>query len=195
MCKQITIVAGPNGAGKTTFCMEMIDDGIIEYFVNADEIAKSLVHIVDPGIRNIRAGKLFLRRLYRSIELEQKVCFETALSGLSYVRLIRQLKQKGWKVTLYYLALESVDLSKLRVEERVLHGGHDIPVSDIERRFPKSLYNLFTHYLIEVDEVYCILNTNEPQLIFTKLNDEIDIINSVYFEKLKWLAGNLNERK
>jgi predicted ABC-type ATPase len=37
-------------------------------------------------------------------------------------------------------------MSKMRVLERVAHGGHNIPVSAIERRFPRSLYNLLTEY-------------------------------------------------
>ncbi|CAN8141394.1 hypothetical protein THIOSC15_280022 [uncultured Thiomicrorhabdus sp.] len=66
--------------------------------------------------------------------------------GLSYLKLIKKLKAEGWQVTLYYLALENVSLSKQRVLERVLHGGHNIPEEDIERRFPKSIYNYFYHY-------------------------------------------------
>lgn len=192
MSKELTIVAGPNGAGKTTFSMELIDEGVIKHFINADEIAKSLIH-TDPKLRNFQAGRLFLTRLNQAIKAEQNVCFETTLSGLSYIKLIKRLKQNGWSIKLYYLALKSVDLSILRVEERVLHGGHDIPIKDIKRRFPKSLHNLFEHYLEVVDTVYCILNTNEPDLIFTKKNDNITIFNESHFNHLRTIARSRNE--
>ncbi|WFE68609.1 zeta toxin family protein [Thiomicrospira sp. R3] len=187
MSKELTIIAGPKGAGKTTFAMQLIDEGIIQHFINADEIAKSLVD-VPTELRNIHAGKLFLQRLNTAIELEQTVCFETTLSGLSYLKRIKNLKQKGWTVTLYYLALENVNLSKQRVEERVLHGGHNIPAQDIERRFPKSVYNLYYHYIEAVDSVYCYLNMSAPQLIFSKKQGEVVIANYQHYENLKGIA-------
>lgn len=52
------------------------------------------------------------------------------------------VEQAGWQQI--YLALHSVEMSKLRVVERVSHGGHDIPLPDIERRFPRSFHNLLT---------------------------------------------------
>lgn len=67
MSKTLTIIAGPNGAGKTTFSMELIDEGLIEHFINADEIAKALPELPE-NTRNIRAGRIFLQRLYRAIE-------------------------------------------------------------------------------------------------------------------------------
>ena len=33
----------------------------------------------------------------------------------------------GWRVELIYLALPNPEMAKLRVAERVSHGGHDIP--------------------------------------------------------------------
>ena len=192
MSKELTIVAGPNGAGKTTFSFALIDEGHIEHFINADEIAKSLTHL-NLELRNIKAGRLFLNRLNLAIKDEHNVCFETTLSGLSYLRLIKRLKQQGWQVSLYYLALESVDLSKQRVAERVNHGGHSIPAKDIERRFPKSVFNLFHHYLEAVDEVYCLLNMDQPELIFTKQNANIKIFNQQHYEKLRAIAGAVYE--
>lgn len=104
------------------------------------------------------------------------------------VKRIQNLKQKGWTVTLYYLALENLNLSKQRVEERVLHGGHNIPAQDIERRFPKSVYNLFYHYIEAVDSVYCYLNMSAPQLIFSKKQGEVVITNHQHYENLKGIA-------
>jgi predicted ABC-type ATPase len=187
MSKELIIIAGPNGAGKTTFAMQLIDEGIIQHFINADEIAKSLVD-VPTELRNIHAGKLFLQRLNAAVVLQQTVCFETTLSGLSYLKRIQNLKQNGWTVTLHYLALENVNLSKQRVEERVLHGGHNIPLQDIERRFPKSVYNLFYHYINAVDSAYCYLNMIEPQRIFSKNQNEFVITNHQHYENLKGIA-------
>jgi predicted ABC-type ATPase len=39
-------------------------------------------------------------------------------------------------------SLDSVELAKERVQQRVLSGGHGIPERDIERRYSESLTNL-----------------------------------------------------
>lgn len=194
MAKELTIIAGPNGAGKTTFALELIDEGLVDFFINADEIAKSLTGIAVEH-RNISAGRLFLQKLNHAIAEQRSVCFETTLSGLSYLKLMNRLKQQGWEITLYYLALENVGLSKLRVEERVLHGGHAIPAADIERRFPKSVYNLLNHYLEPIDTIICLLNIDSPELIFTKQNGNIQIINPKYFKELNEIANKLKHHE
>ena len=52
--------------------------------------------------------------------------------------MVCRLQAEGWRVELIYLALPSMEMSKLRVAERVAHGGHNIPAADIERRFARS---------------------------------------------------------
>jgi predicted ABC-type ATPase len=65
--------------------------------------------------------------------------------------VVRRLRTKGSRVELNYLALPSREMSRLRVAERVAHGGHNIPAADIERRFARSLANLLTVFSPDVD--------------------------------------------
>lgn len=89
------------------------------------------------------------------------------MSGRGYLKLIRDLRTAGWRVELIYLALPSVEMSRLRVAERVAHGGHAIPEADIIRRFPRSLHHLLTSYGEAVDQVHAFLNAGpEPVLVF-----------------------------
>ena len=120
--------------------------------------------------------------------------FETTLSGRSYLKLIERLKGDGWTVELYYLALPSVELSKSRVGERVAHGGHNIPVVDIERRFPRSLRNLLTLYRMEVDKCVCYMNSGGiPVEIFEHVSNSLLVVEPVLFEHIGRLAGLRNE--
>jgi len=65
--------------------------------------------------------------------------------------------------------LPDVATARLRVAERVSHGGHDIPVADLERRFARSLENLFNDYASLADRTICLLNSGEaPELVFTQ---------------------------
>jgi len=92
---------------------------------------------------------------------------KTTLAGRGYLKLIRGLRSEGWRVELIYLALPSVEMSRLRVTEREAHGGHTVPEADIVRRFPRSLRHLFHDYGVAVDRVRAFLNAGpEPLPIF-----------------------------
>lgn len=43
---------------------------------------------------------------------------------------------------MHYVGVESAEIAKERVEQRVIKGGHGIPSQDIDRRFCESLRNL-----------------------------------------------------
>lgn len=162
------IIAGPNGAGKTTFALEYLPTVGIQHFVNADMIAAGLSPFA-PETQAVTAGRLFLNQVEACIQAGEDFAFETTLSGRYYLKLIERLQNDGWVVELYYLALPSVEMSKLRVAERVAHGGHNIPTIDIERRFPRSLRNLFTEYSAKVDKCFCNMNSEDgAKLVFVE---------------------------
>ncbi len=89
-------------------------------------------------------------------------------------------------MVLIYLALPHVSLSKLRVAERVRHGGHDIPLKDIERRFPRSLVNLLTRFSAAVDLCQCYMNSDsEPLLIFEQQGTVRDVLDATHYQRLQ----------
>ena len=167
------IIAGPNGAGKTTFALKYLPEvADCRNFVNADLIAAGMSPLA-PERERVTASRLFLSEIERHITARRDFGFETTLAGRSYLRLIRRLRADGWKVELIYLALPNVEMAKLRVAERVSHGGHDIPAADIERRFFRSLENLFTEYASLVDRTVCSLNSGEtPEVVFTQQGEK-----------------------
>jgi len=61
------------------------------------------------------------------------------------------LKQKGYRITLLFFWLNSVELAFNRVEERAKKGGHNIPKDIIERRYLAGLKYLNILYFNEFD--------------------------------------------
>lgn len=101
------------------------------------------------------------------------------------MKLIRRLRAGGWRVELIYLALPSMEMSKWRVAERVAHGGHNIPAADIERRFSRSLSNLFNVFSGEVMNCQCFMNAAEkPELVFHQQGEARAIIQEEKYEQL-----------
>lgn len=179
------IIAGPNGAGKTTFAMEYLPKVAgCNNFVNADLIAAGLSPLA-PEREMVAASRIFLSEIESHIANRESFSFETTLSGRSYLRLIKRLRLEGWRVELIYLALPSVEMSKLRVAERVAHGGHNIPVRDIERRFPRSINNLLFLFSEAVDHCLCFMNDGEdPVLVFEQTMEKRDIMHRDYYQEL-----------
>lgn len=180
------IIAGPNGAGKTTFAMEFLPKVAgCTHFINADLIAAGLSPFA-PEREMAAASRLFLQEIEARIDRREGFAFETTLAGRSYLRLIERLQEDGWQVELFYLALPSVEMSKLRVAERVAHGGHNIPARDIERRFPRSLHNLLHEFGPRVDRCDCFMNDGGvPVLIFEQLGQNRVILHEQHYQLLQ----------
>lgn len=183
------IIAGPNGAGKTTFAFKYLPKVGIAHFLNADMIASGLAPFA-PETQALMAGRLFLSEIEVRVAAKEDFAFETTLSGRNYLKLVDRLQAEGWEVQLFYLALPDPGMSKIRVAERVAHGGHHIPDADIERRYPRSLKNLFDAYSMKVDRCRCYLNTGFPPTpIFERYGDNLIIQDADLFSGLKLRAG------
>ncbi|MCK4840861.1 MAG: zeta toxin family protein [Methylococcales bacterium] len=179
------IIARPNGAGKTTFSLEYLPKVVNCYhYINADLIAAGISPLA-PERELIAASRIFLAELETCIEKEKDFAFETTLSGRSYLKLIKRLQASGWHIELIYLALPTIEMSKARVAERVKHGGHNIPIHAIERRFSRSLYNLFNDFSHEVNNCVCFINTSaQPTLVFEQQKKHRIISNEVICKSL-----------
>lgn len=180
------IIAGPNGAGKTTFALEYLPQvAECSRFVNADLIAAGLSPLA-PERELLAASRLFLSEIETCISEREDFAFETTLAGRSYLKLISRLRTDGWRIELIYLALPSMEMSKLRVAERVAHGGHNIPAADIERRFARSLSNLLNTFSTQVDACRCFMNSDAmPELIFEQQRDLRNVIHADHYRHLQ----------
>lgn len=185
------IIAGPNGAGKTTFALDYLPQVAgCRRFINADLIAAGLSPLA-PERELIAASRLLLAEIETSIAKREDFAFETTLAGQGYLKLVSRLRADGWRVELIYLALPSAEFSRLRVAERVAHGGHGIPEPAIARRFPRSLHNLLNVFAPAVDEALCLMNdSTTPQLVFWQNGTDMVILDQKLFSLLEGAAGS-----
>lgn len=145
------ILAGPNGVGKTTYARDFLPAEVrcLE-FINADMIAQGLSPFA-PERASIRAGRLMLARLDELIAARLSFAFETTLSGRGYASLLKTARRAGYTIQLDFLWVASLAVTRSRVAQRVLKGGHDIPGAVQERRFMLGLKNLLALYRPLVD--------------------------------------------
>lgn len=166
MEKKIIIIAGPNGAGKTTFALEFLpNEADCLTFVNADLIAAGLAPFAPQSVA-FKAGRLMLLEIHNHVRQGNSFAFETTLSGRRYTKLIPVWQSQGYHVKLFFLQLQSPELSIARVRQRVQAGGHDIPEQVIRRRFSAGLDNFNQQYKSVVDEWILYDNSgSSPRLI------------------------------
>src|SRR5688572_1946497 len=119
------IIAGPNGAGKTTFAREFLSkEADVVHFVNPDLIAGGLSPL-QPELAAVAAGRIFLRELDRLAKTKTDFSFESTLSGLSYLNLLKRWKSAGYRLEIVYLRISSPQLALRRIAARVKQGGHN----------------------------------------------------------------------
>lgn len=151
MDKKIIIIAGPNGAGKTTFAKTFLpQEAQVLHFINADMIAAGLSPF-EPEAVAFKAGRLMLEEIDSHARRGESFAFETTLSGLAYLRRIKQWQDQGYWVDLIFLSLPSAEVALDRVAQRVGLGGHNIPEGVVRRRFAAGWDNFQRHYRDRVD--------------------------------------------
>jgi predicted ABC-type ATPase len=180
------VIAGPNGSGKTTFVRRFLPHyAECLNFVNADLIASGLSPF-SPEIAAIKAGKIMLEQINDYGKKGSDFAFETTLSGKTHIRLLKDLKMKGYKIHLYFLWLKDVELAVQRVAERVTMGGHAVPLQVIKRRFGRGLSNLFNVYRPLLDSWIMFDNsTDEPRIIAHEKDGILTVTDSKLFDTLR----------
>lgn len=183
--KSVYIISGPNGSGKTTFAREFL----LQYakcpnFINADLIAQGLSPF-SPQQVAIKAGRLVLEQIKELSARNVDFGFETTLSGKTYLKHFKSLKDKGYHLYLFFLWIPGSGLATARIKERVARGGHNVPTADVKRRFDRSIINFFKEYRFLVNSWMLFNNAGiKPKLVAKNNNGDIDIIDDELFQRI-----------
>lgn len=94
------------------------------------------------------------------------------MSDYRKVEFLQEAKAKGYKIYLYFLCTENIQLNLKNVENRVLQGGHFVEPTKIKERYFKTLNNLLA--AIKVADVAYIFQNNMKDFedIFHKKNNQ-----------------------
>ncbi|HTR54429.1 MAG TPA: zeta toxin family protein [Kofleriaceae bacterium] len=137
MTPQLVMLAGPNGAGKSTYYDAFLADSPLP-FLNADLFA------AETGVDSFEAARVLDATRDRMIEDRLGFITETVFSDPygEKLAMLRKASDAGFDVTLIYIGLANPELSARRVDQRIAHGGHDVPRDRLASRYERSLANL-----------------------------------------------------
>jgi len=152
----LIIVGGPNGSGKTTLTKYLVEnDRITSEVINPDEIAANELGGYE---HQVQAARIAIGRRKEAIDNNLDVAFETTFSGNSEIQEALRAQDKGYKLILYFVVLQSVLDNIVRVEQRITNAGHNIERDAILRRYEKSKANLEA-YIGIFDKAYLFDNS------------------------------------
>lgn len=136
--KTYTIIAGINGSGKSSFTgslkFQLDDLGII---VDADKITAE-----EYGGDEYEGGKAAIAIVEKALKDGVSFTQETTLSGGYTKKVVIAARDAGYRVRMIYIGIDTLEESRKRISNRVEKGGHNIPVSDTQRRFDKRVPSL-----------------------------------------------------
>lgn len=165
----MTVFAGTNGAGKSTISLQMRE--WLGELVDPDQIARELKPD-DPRGADLSAGREAVKRIRSLIKGGHPFAIETTLSGTFVLKHMQIAKDAGYKIVMYYIGLQDVQMHIDRVASRVEQGGHWIAEEDIRFRYGQSLQNLKPALAI-AEQVTIIDNTYEPSIVAEIINGNL----------------------
>ncbi|GAA3933658.1 AAA family ATPase [Chitinophaga oryziterrae] len=158
----LLVISGPNGAGKSTYINDMLPDtfeGIVSFDrddtrshfesqLKEEKVAEDQISAIATRMMEDRLSVT----MNQAIEAHRHFVLETPLSHPDYWRYIDRFERNGYQIQLCYLCLDKVSDCKVRVEHRVMMGGHHVDARTI-----KGVYEMNLHHInLSLDTFQCI---------------------------------------
>jgi predicted ABC-type ATPase len=171
---KLLIIAGPNGAGKTTVTSQILKHEWVDgcEYVNPDIIARDIFGDWNSPEMVIKAAQFAEKQREKCLENRSSLIFETVLSAPDKIDFIQRAKQQNYFIRLFFIGTDNPQINALRIAQRVMHGGHDVPIQKIISRYYKSVANCILLSKI-VNRLYVYDNSieNEQTELLFRAND------------------------
>jgi len=192
----LIVIGGPNGSGKTSLTNKVLQHDWVEdcIYINPDNIARDTFGDWNSNEAVLNAAKLSAQMRENCINEGKSLIFETVLSADDKIDFIQRAKVKGYFIRLFFVGTDSPTINASRIAQRVMEGGHDVPITKIISRFSKSIANCCIVSKM-VDRAYVYDNSVEfadPKLLFRVIDG---IITKEYSNINNWALTILHEIK
>ena len=170
----LIVIAGPNGSGKTSVTSKILHHEWLEdsEYINPDNVARDIFGDWNNQESVLKAANYCNEWREKCLAERKSHIFETVMSAADKVDYILRAKEAGFFIRLFFVSTESPTINAKRVANRVLNGGHDVPIPKIISRYDKSIAN-YIALAPYVDRLYVYDNSiedAEARLLF-RLSD------------------------
>ncbi len=139
----LIVIAGPNGSGKTSITSKLLKHEWLEdsIYINPDNVAKDVFGDWNSNEAVIKAAKYCEEWREKCLSEKKSIIFETVMSATDKVDFILRAKKAGYFIRIFFIATANPTINASRIANRVMKGGHDVPITKIISRYKKSIYN------------------------------------------------------
>lgn len=139
----LIVIAGPNGSGKTSVTSKILHHEWMEdsLYINPDIIAQEKFGNWNSREAIMQSVEYCEVLREECIEKQQSLIFETVLSVEDKVDYIYRARNAGFFIRLFFVCTESPTINAARIAQRVMEGGHDVPITKVISRYEKSILN------------------------------------------------------
>jgi predicted ABC-type ATPase len=183
------IFAGANASGKSTFISHLVGDSVIDgEYINPDLILKTELKAEENLENYTKAFKIAEDRRYKLVKSKKNIILETVFSTDEKIDFVRHLKEEGYHVTVFFTGTESPHINATYLMQRVLSGGHDVPLRKLISRRDRGFKNI----VIASNIVDCLIYVdnsvaNSPPLIILSLYSGKKCFENMHFDrKVSW---------
>jgi predicted ABC-type ATPase len=140
----LLVIAGPNGSGKTTITVRLRHEHWSEgvEYINPDAIARDRFGDWNAPTAVLDAARWAEARREELLASGGGIAFETVFSAPDKVEFLARARDAGFFVRLFFIGTRDPRINAARVANRVMEGGHTVPIEKILSRFERSLANL-----------------------------------------------------
>jgi len=184
---RLIIVAGVNGSGKSTLTQQNRFNNV--RIIDPDQIAKDTSNTKSQSAR-LSAARVAINRRNTFLNNRDSFIVETTLSGRDILRFMQKARDQSYRVELHYVFLIDANQSADRVATRVSRGGHDIPLADIKRRFPRSRANFIP--AAKLCDLVVAYDNASYDLPFEPVLSIEDVVVEIDKNAAQWLHDALN---
>jgi predicted ABC-type ATPase len=136
------IAAGPPGGGKSSFfALSDFADCVFNADDRAAELSGGSYENIPTSVR-AAVNREFEEFIHANIRAGTSFALETTLRSTITFEQARLAKENGFRVSMFYVALDTVELHIERVTRRATRGGHSASESTLRRIHASSLSNL-----------------------------------------------------
>ena len=156
----LIVIAGPNGSGKTTITSRLLRSEWLEdaVYINPDNVAQEKFGDWNSPEAVISAAKYCEDWRQKCLSEKRSLIFETVFSSAGKVEFVRRAIESGYFVRIFFISTESPTINASRIAQRVIKGGHDVPITKVVSRYLKSIANC-AEIADEVDRLYVYDNS------------------------------------
>ena len=131
----LIVIAGPNGSGKTTITSKILRHEWLEdaLYVNPDQVAQDRFGDWNSPQAVLQAAQYCEEQREACLKNGRSLIFETVLSSEGKVDFIRRAHEAGYFIRLFFVSTSHPTINALRIAQRVMEGGHDVPIPKITR--------------------------------------------------------------